>query len=332
MVKTIRWGMIGAGDVTEVKSGPGFQKAQNSALVAVMRRNGDLARGYAQRHGVPKWTTDADALINDPDVDAVYIATPPYVHKDYTLRCAQAGKPVYVEKPMAMNFAECQDMIAGCRAANVPLFVAFYRRMLPRFLKIKDLIETGTIGAIQTVNIRLHRPARPEELAMGSLPWRVLPEQSGGGHFVDLASHTLDFLDYVLGPIRVAQGIAANRGGHYPAEDTVSAYFEFESGIQGVGQWCFNSFHEFDLTELVGTQGKLEFSSFDTTPILLTTTQGVQQFKIDHPPHVHQPLIQTIVDELNGSGKCPSTGESAAHATRIMEQVLAGYYSKAQSG
>src|SRR5260221_13914845 len=162
-MRTIRWGMIGAGNVTEVKSGPGFQKAEHSVLVAVMRRNVELARDYAQRHDVPRWYGDADALINDPEIDAVYIATPPDAHKDYTLRCAKAGKPVYVEKPMALNFAECQEMIEACRAAAVPLWVAFYRRMLPRFLKIKELIDSGEIGAVQAVSVRLYRPVEPEQ-------------------------------------------------------------------------------------------------------------------------------------------------------------------------
>ncbi|MEP7287388.1 MAG: Gfo/Idh/MocA family oxidoreductase [Chloroflexota bacterium] len=323
-MRTIRWGMIGAGDVTEVKSGPGFQKAEHSALVAVMRRNGELARDYAERHHVPKWYDDADALINDPEVDAVYIATPPYAHKAYTLRCAEAGKPVYVEKPMALNFAECQAMVEACHAANVPLFVAYYRRMLPRFLKIRELIDSEAIGAVLTVNVRLYRPAEP--FVDGNLPWRVIPEQSGGGIFVDMGSHMLDFLDYVLGPYRTVSGIAANRGGSYPAEDSVSACFEFESGYQGVGQWCFTSFQDFDLTEIVGTHGKLAFSTFDAAPFTLTTAQGVQQFDIPNPPHVQQPLIQSIVDQLNGQGGCPSTGDSAARTASVTDQILAAYY------
>src|ERR1044071_3205427 len=123
--RSIRWGIIGCGDVTEVKSGPAFQKARDSALVAVMRRDGDLARDYAQRHGVPRWYDNAEALIHDPEVDAVYVATPPYAHKEYTLMSARVGKPVYVEKPMAMNHEECQVMIKACQAAGVPLLVAY---------------------------------------------------------------------------------------------------------------------------------------------------------------------------------------------------------------
>jgi 1,5-anhydro-D-fructose reductase (1,5-anhydro-D-mannitol-forming) len=199
-MKTVRWGIIGCGNVTEVKSGPAFQQAEGSELVAVMRRDAALAEDYARRHGVPRWYADAEALIADPEVDAVYIATPPHMHRPYTLAAARAGKPVYVEKPMALNAAECREMIDACEAARVPLFVAYYRRSLPRFLKVKELVDGGAIGAVRTVQITLTQPlALPDG---GELPWRVRPEIAGGGHFVDLASHTLDFLDYVLGPIQ----------------------------------------------------------------------------------------------------------------------------------
>src|SRR5438067_5233611 len=156
--------MIGCGDVTEVKSGPGFQKAAHSRLVAVMRRNGALARDYAERHGVPRWYDDAESLVADPEVDAVYVATPPSSHEEYTLLAARAGKPVYVEKPMARDHAECVAMIDACRAAGVPLFVAYYRRALPRFLKIKELIESGAIGEVRFVAITLYKTLTPQEL------------------------------------------------------------------------------------------------------------------------------------------------------------------------
>lgn len=156
---TIRFGIIGCGNVTEVKSGPGFQKADQSALVAVMRRNGDLAQDYARRHGVPRWYTDAQALIDDPEVDVVYVATPPGSHLEYTLAAARAGKPVYVEKPMALNGAECDRMLAACREAQVPLYVAYYRRALPRFLKVKELLEAGAIGDIRYAATVQYQPA-----------------------------------------------------------------------------------------------------------------------------------------------------------------------------
>jgi predicted dehydrogenase len=321
-MRTIRWGIIGCGDVTEVKSGPGFQKAQHSSLTAVMRRTGELAKDYAQRHGVPRWYDNAEALIHDPDVDAVYIATPPAWHKDYTLLAAQAGKPVYVEKPMALNFAECQQMIQACRAASVPLFVAYYRRALSRFRKIKELVDAGAIGEPRFVTISLYQPVAREELAPETLPWRVNPQIAGGGRFVDLAAHMLDFLDELLGPIGSAQGFASNQAHRYPAEDIVSGTFVFESGVHGVGTWCFSAFDRYDQTEIVGSAGKIAYSTFDAQPLVLTTRTGTTEFADDYPAHIQQPLIQTIVDELNGVGTCPSTGESAARTSWVMDQML----------
>lgn len=323
-MKTIGWGIIGCGDVTEVKSGPGLQKAANSRLVAVMRRNGELARDYARRHGVPKWTDRAEAVIEDPEVDAIYIATPPYAHQPYTLMAARAGKPVYVEKPMAMSFTECQTMIETCRAADVLLLVAYYRRALDRYLKVKEIVDTGLIGQPRAVTVALYRPHLPAP--PGQMDTRVDPALSGGGRFVDMACHTLDFLDYVLGPIRVARGLAANQAGLYQAEDIVAAAFEFDSGVEGTGLWWFNSPVTTDCTEILGTQGRVAFSSFDESPIMLHTGTEMKQFPIPNPPHVQQPLIQTVVDHLNGVGRCPSTGETAARTTWVMDQILASYH------
>jgi predicted dehydrogenase len=322
-MKTIRWGIIGCGDVTEVKSGPGFQKARNSELVAVMRRRGDLARDYAERHGVPRWYDDAAALIKDAEVDAVYIATPPSSHKEYTLMTAAAGKPVYVEKPMALNFAECEQMIAACATGGVPLFVAYYRRALPRFLKIKELIDSGAIGEVRFVNITFYQPMAPNDADAGRQGWRVDPVISGGGLFVDLASHMLDFLDYALGPIVEARGLAANQAGKYKAEDIVTGTFRFASDVQGVGAWCFSAFENRDTTEIVGTDGKITFSTFNAQPITLATRKGLTEFSYDYPQHIAQPLIQTVVDELNGIGKCPSTGSTGARTSWVMDQMLA---------
>lgn len=322
-MQTVRWGIIGCGNVTEVKSGPGFQKADDSALVAVMRRNAALAEDYARRHGVPRWYDDAAALIADPEVDAVYVATPPSSHKQHVLACARAGKPVYVEKPMGLNHPECVEMIAACRAAGVPLFVAYYRRTLPRFLKVKELIDEGAIGEPRFVTVQLSQRPVPEDIDAANLPWRVLPEISGGGRFLDMGSHTLDFLDYVLGPIRSAAGHAANNAGYYPAEDVVTASFAFASGVLGAGVWNFTSFADCDVCEITGSRGKVSFSSFDAQPILLETAAGQTPFPIDNPAHVQQPLIQSAVNELVGAGRCPSTGDSGARTTWVMDQILA---------
>lgn len=327
----IRWGIIGCGNVTEVKSGPAFQQARGSRLVAVMRRNSKLAEDYARRHGVPKWYDDADSLIHDPEVDAVYIATPPASHKDYTLAVARAGKPVYVEKPMALNFAECQEMIHFCEENQVPLFVAYYRRALPRFLKIKQLIDNDAIGAVRAVIVSFYkRPTRNDIENQDN--WRVHPAISGGGYFCDLASHQLDVLQFYFGPIQLASGIASNQLGVYEAEDIVSGSFMFESGILGSGLWCFSAYSEQDRTEIIGEKGKISYSTFDTEPLRLETKNKVENFQIDNPIHIQLPLIQTIVDELLGKGRCPSTGRTAAWTNRVMDQVLSQWRSRYPNG
>jgi len=327
MAKTVRFGIIGCGNVTEVKSGPGFQKAENSALVAVMRRNGKLAEDYARRHGVPRWYDDAQALIDDPDVDVVYVATPPGSHLPYTLAAARAGKPVYVEKPMSRNAAECEQMIAACREAGVPLYVAYYRRALPRFLKVKELLEAGVIGEIRFVSSTQYQPA-PRAAEDGSVPWRLQPEQSGGGLFFDLASHTLDLLDFLLGPIAEAKGVASNQHGHFAVvEDIVTGVYRFASGVHGTGTWCFSAYGREDRNEIVGSAGKLMFSTFGHEPIRLESASGAAQtFSFEAPAHIQQPLIQTIVNDLLGRGVCPSTGDSAIRASRVMDELVKGYY------
>ncbi len=319
-MKTIRWGIIGCGNVTEVKSGPGFQKAQRSQLVAVMRRDAALAQDYAKRHDVPRWYDDAQALIHDPEVDAVYIATPPSSHCEYTLAVAQAGKPVYVEKPMALNAAECQEMVAACQAARTPLFVAYYRRALPRFLKAKELVTGGAIGDVRFVEILLNQPL--EVHPPDQLPWRLRPEIAGGGLFVDLASHALDFLDFVLGPVSRVRGFARNQAGAYPAEDIVSAAFEFANGVQATGTWCFSSFEPADRVTFVGSGGKVTLAMFNNEPVQLETPEGKEVFGLPNPPHVQQPLIQQVVNELLGTGSCVSTGESASRTSWVMDQLL----------
>ena len=324
-MKTIRWGIIGCGDVTEVKSGPAFSRCTGSELVAVMRRTGAKAAAYARRHQVPNWYDDADALIADPQVDAVYVATPPGSHADYTRRAAAAGKPVYVEKPMARTFAECEQMNKACQQADVPLFVAYYRRCLPAFLKVKELVDDSAIGPVRFVHVDLHYPAQAGDHDPDNLPWRVQPEQSGGGYFYDLASHQLDFLDYLLGPIGQVRGQTANQGGLYQAEDLVVAHFAFASGALGCGTWCFtvDPAQKTDRIDLVGAAGKISFATFDFGPVLLETAAGLQSFALPVPQHVQQPLIQTVVDALHGLAPCPSTGESAARTARVMDLITA---------
>ena len=318
----VRWGIVGCGDVCERKSGPAFSKCEGSQLAAVMRRDGEKARDYAQRHGVPTWYDDAQKLIDDPQVNAVYVATPPGSHCALALRVADAGKPCYVEKPMARTFAECQAMNEAFEARGLPLYVAFYRRGLARFRRAKELIESGALGEISGVSYRQAQPAREA----GRLGWRVQPEQSGGGLFLDLASHTLDVLDFLLGPLQNVAGNAANISGLYTPEDVVSLRFDLGSGAVGAASWNFAaSIHE-DALCLDGTRGRLSLSIFGFEPLRLRTAEGEQELADEQPEHVQQALIQSIVDELRGRGEAFSTGRSAERTARVMDAALEKFY------
>ena len=233
----IKWGIIGCGDVCEIKSGPAFYKTEDSSLVAVMRRDAAKAEDFARRHHVARWYSDADELIADPEVDAVYVATPPSSHAEYAISTMRAGKPVYVEKPMAASYRECEVMNRVSLETGIPLLVAYYRRSLPYFLKVKDMLDSGEIGEIISVNIRYHSPAAPQDSDPYHKPWRVQPEIAGAGYFYDMACHTLDILDFLLGEIVDACGQKSNRAGLYAAEDTVTASFRFASGVIGCGEW-----------------------------------------------------------------------------------------------
>lgn len=329
--RIMRWGIIGCGDVCEVKSGPGLQRADNSQLVAVMRRDGDKARDFATRHNVPKWYDDAQQLIDDPQVDAVYIATPPASHQEYAVRVAQAGKPVYVEKPMARNYQECQRMIEAAKSADVPLWVAYYRRALPRFLKVQQILQHEGIGDIRAVTCQHFQQTQFTDARSGrsmdasDLPWRVQLDIAGAGLFLDLAAHTLDLLDFLLGPIAQVSGTALNQAKNYDAEDIVCGHWGHQNGVLGTGIWCFNAAHNYEMNEVIGSKGRLRFSTFGNQPLEWHHENDVQTFEIAHPPHIQQPLIQSIVHEWNGQGTSPSNAQSAARTSWVMDEFLESY-------
>jgi predicted dehydrogenase len=326
VLSEVRWGIIGAGDVCEVKSGPSFQITKKSKLVAIMRRNAEKAKDFAMRHGVPKWYDNADELINDSEVNAIYIATPPNSHKEYTLKAAAAGKPVYVEKPMARSYDECEEMVKFCDDLNIPLFVAYYRRALPNILKVKEIIETGTLGDIRFINIKMQKTLSPDILSGINIPvnWRINPKISGGGYFYDLASHQLDSMDFIFGPISEASGFSLNQAGKYPADDITVAVFKFKNDIVGQGVWAFNTcrISDKELTIIEGSKGRVSFPFFgDNSVTLERDGKPKEVFRFNISKHIQQNLINTIVDELMGIGKCESTGVSGARTNLVMEQI-----------
>lgn len=325
LLDKVVWGIIGVGDVCEKKSAPAMRKLPYSEIKVVMRRNQDKAQDYAHRHHVPVWTDDVEEVLTDPDVNAIYIATPPDVHAGLALRAAAAGKPVYVEKPMARTYEECTQVVDAFHQADLPLWVAYYRRALPNFLRVKELLDNGAIGAVRIVTIRLFQPLRPALVADSETNWRVNPAVSGGGYFHDLASHQLDLLDFLLGPVQQATGFATNQAGAYSADDSVTASFVFANGVLGSGHWCFttDARSQTDRITIVGEKGHIHFDTFTNfTVVIDAAARGQQEYTFTMPEHIQQPLIQQVVDELRGEGACVSSGVSAARTNWVMDEVV----------
>lgn len=315
----VKWGIIGAGDVTEVKSGPAFQQVAHSELVAVMRRDAAKAKSYAERHGVPQWYTDAQQLIDDPEVNAVYIATPPDTHAYYADAALRAGKPVYLEKPMTLNAGEAKALMETQQACDVKLSVAHYRRQQPYFRKVKDLID-GHIGVPRVANLRYHQqPLTAEVLQSPGMQWRLNPEQSGGGLFHDLAPHQIDLMHYFFGNIASSSGMARNQAGLYQAADVVSGQIWFEKGVLFSGQWAFNVAEKHDVCEVIGSEGKVSFSIFDYQPIELASGQGTQRFDFEPLPHVQQPMVAAVVSYIRGVAPNPCSVQEGYNVMQVLD-------------
>lgn len=324
-MKFLKWGFVGCGEVTEMKSGPAFTMVDGSEVVAVMSRDENKARSYAERHHISKWYTDAMELIEDPDINAIYIATPPSSHATFTIMALRAGKPVYVEKPLASNYDDCVRVNRISEQTGIPCFVAYYRRYLPYFIKVKNIIDSGTIGKILNVQIRFSCPARELDYSSGiKMPWRLQPDIAGGGYFYDLAPHQLDLLQNLFGVIVEAEGMCANRAGLYTAEDSVSACFRFEGGLTGSGSWCFvgHKSAKEDRIEVIGDKGMLSFSVFNYDPIQLITGEGASNIVVSNPKCVQLPLIKSMIEDLQGFGSCSCTSVSATPVNWVMDRIL----------
>ena len=213
----------------------------------------------------------------------------------------------------------------------MPLWVGYYRRALPRFLKVKELLESGAIGDVRLVTSRLFAKQFDPAADTTGFAWRADPKLSGGGIFFEGACHTLDFLDFLFGPIEEVRGFAVNQGGKYKSEDLITGSYRFASGVMGQGTWCYTADYEYEMNEIIGTKGRIQFSTTAPVPIRVLRGDKVEELPINDPPHVHQPLIQTIVDEMNGKGKCPSTGESGSRTARFMDQLLGEFYGRKAS-
>jgi len=319
----IKWGIIGCGDVTEVKSGPAFNKVKNSELVAVMRRDAEKAKDYAHRHHVPKWYADANELIHDPDVNAIYVATPPSSHEEYTMAAFDAGKPVYVEKPMSSDAASAGRMAKAANQKKLKLVVAHYRNAQPLFNGIKRFLNERVIGDVRFVKSELYKPAlSAAELEIPKNAWRVDPVIAGGGLFHDLAPHQFGLMNYFFGEAEKLSGISLNQGTLYKADDMVAGNILFKNGVLFNGIWCFNVSpeDEKDHCRIVGEKGSIAFTFFNQREVIVRVNGRTETFTYDILQHVQQPMIEKTVDYFLDEGANPCSGEEGALAMKWIEE------------
>lgn len=321
--------MIGVGSVAEHKSGPAFLQAAGGILAAVASRRADKAREYAARHGVPTVFSSPEALIGSDSVDAVYIATPPSSHARYALAAARAGKPCCIEKPMTVRL---EDAIAICRAfeaAELPLFVSYYRRSLPRFLAVAEIVGRGDIGNVESVAWTLTRIGTT---AVAGENWRIHPDEAPGGIFEDLACHGLDLFDSLCGPVTQVEGSTLVFR-DAPVPDRVEARWRHGPAVTGQGVWDFAAARRSDEVTILGSRGSLRFAMFDECTIDVIRDDGdATRMRIDNPVPIQLPHVIALNQALNRGIAHPSTGASALRTQRVSDLILRGPGSRRVSG
>jgi len=316
----ITWGIIGCGDVTEKKSGPAFNKVSDSKLVGVMRRNAEKAADYARRHNVPKWYDNGQALIDDPEINSIYIATPPSSHLEYALAALKAGKNVYIEKPVTLNAEQAVTIAHAAKQHKGKVAIAHYRRAQPMFLYVKDLLDTGAIGEVRLVQIKMWQSLRPQLITQTEDNWRVNPALSGGGYFHDLSPHQLDLILYFFGEPEYYNGRALNQSGYYACADNVSGQIIFKNKVVVNGSWSFNVSEDerIDQCHIIGGKGSISFPVFGHD-VTLKIGADEKHMSFEPIPHVQQPMIEKVVNYFKGEGENPCSIDEAVVLMKVMD-------------
>ncbi len=319
----INWGIIGCGDVTEVKSGPAFSKIPGSKLVAVMRRDAAKAQDYARRHYVARWYSSVDDILNDKEVNAIYVATPPLWHEKLAIAALESGRPVYLEKPMAINSNGAEKIVMTANRQGRKLTVAHYRREIALFKKVKQLIDEGVIGRVLNVQLKFHQPFDSNLFAGTEGNWRLNKELSGGGLFHDLAPHQLDLMLYFFGKPISAAGKANNESGLYDLPDVIDASIKFEHNVGFEGSWKFTAPLEDkqDTVEITGANGKLSFACFDHSRLILESNEQMEVLKFLPDLHVQEPMIRKVVQYFSGEIENPCSGEDGVTVMEMIDRI-----------
>ena len=315
---TLSWGIIGCGDVAEHKGGPALYRVGGSELVAVMRRRGDLAADFAKRHGAKRHYDKVEDLIADPEVNAVYVATPPNVHSEQTIMAARGGKHVLCEKPMAMNSEEAGDMIAACREAGVQLMIAYYRRRFDAVLKIKELIDSGSIG--RPIKARLEVDSRYEAPVEEKAVWRFDPAIGGGGLLMDVGSHGIDLLHFWLGNVRETAAFIATVEHDIEVENSSSLILAFENSVQAVVTVNQNVDRSRSTLEVTGTEGRIALiGGLACRGVVFESDKGEKTFDLPPTDITHFGIVEDLVEAVRSGRENCVPGEEGVKTTKVLD-------------
>ena len=313
MQKPIRWGLVGCGDIAEKRVAPALQAAPGATLLACSRKQPARLSAFQQRHNIPKGYLDPAEIFADPEIDAVYLATPVFLHCLHTLEAAEQGKHVLCEKPMAMDATECQRMVDACRSHGVKLGIAYYRRFYPVVQKIQELLRAGALGKVILVRTTLVEPTPLEPAA-----WRFVPDQGGGGLLMDMASHRLDLLCMLFGQPVSVSALTGTRELNIPVEDTGSLLIQFAGGVQAAvfASHCIHA--PMDEFEIYGTRASLRVSPLNGSELRLFGDHR-ESFHLPKAENVHLPLIEDFNQAIRENREPRVSGKEGMKASLLLE-------------
>ncbi|MEP6847883.1 MAG: Gfo/Idh/MocA family oxidoreductase [Acidobacteriota bacterium] len=315
----LKWGLIGAGDIARKRVAPALLDLPNCELVSISRSRSDLAEAFAKEFGVRKWFADWREQITDDEIDAVYIATPVYLHADQTIAAANAGKHVLCEKPMALDTKECNEMIAACMANNVKLGIAYYRRFYPLIVRVREIIQAGEIGRITVAQINAFEyfdppPDHPRR-------WLLDRSKSGGGPLIDFGCHRIEILTHLFGAIVQNEAIVSNEIFSREVEDTVSVLLRFENSVSASVTVTHAAIEPQDTLDIYGTRGSIHILILNGSEMTIRSG-GDARVEIHKPTaNVHQPLIEDFTSSVLSGREPQVDGETGREVSRLIEDI-----------
>ncbi len=320
MAKQLRWGIIGAGDIVRRRVAPAINDLPSCELTAIARANADKAEEFAREFGAKRWYADWRELIKDDEVDAVYVATPVYLHAPQTIAAAEAGKHVLCEKPMAMNTAECDEMIAACEANGVKLGIAYYRRFYPVLARVRELLASGEIGrpAVAQINSFEYVDIEPDD----PRHWFLEKAKNGGGPMMDFGCHRLEVLTNLFGSVHRVSSLTANvQWKDREVEDTAVATIKFESGPVATVTVTHGAFEPQDTLDIFGTAGSIHIPMLNRGDVRIVTKGGERCESHPNGANTDEPLISDFTNAVLNDKKPSVGGDTGREIARLMDEI-----------